>query len=316
MGDQFLQNSSSQILVSDTPSAVIMGFYNHHESVNKSLHVVPCSDMCGTVVRLGSSVRSSWQVGDRVLSTFNQTHLTGQITAKKMVSGLCLPLPGVLTQYRVFPAYGLVKAPVYLTDKEACTLPIAAVTAWMEGETVLVQGTGGVSICGLQIAKASGSNIIVTSSSDAKLERARALGVDHTINYRTQSECQNEVMRLTSDHGADIIFETGGALTLKRSFDCVAFGGLINCIGYLSCKKDAPGDRTNANALALRRNVTLKGILNEPKDRFEEMLAVYEKHGIHPVVDKVFAFEESKEALQYLYKGGHFGKVVIKVVDQ
>ncbi|KAK5053034.1 hypothetical protein LTR16_010764, partial [Cryomyces antarcticus] len=108
-----------------------MGFYNHHESVNKSLHVVPCSDMCGTVVRLGSSVRSSWQVGDRVLSTFNQTHLTGQITAKKMVSGLCLPLPGVLTQYRVFPAYGLVKAPVYLTDKEACTLPIAAVTAWM-----------------------------------------------------------------------------------------------------------------------------------------------------------------------------------------
>ncbi|KAK5019537.1 hypothetical protein LTR39_000306 [Cryomyces antarcticus] len=158
--------------------------------------------------------------------------------------------------------------------------------------------------------------VIVTSSSDAKLERARALGVDHTINYRTQSECQNEVMRLTSDHGADIIFETGGALTLKRSFDCVAFGGLINCIGYLSCKKDAPGDRTNANALALRRNVTLKGILNEPKDRFEEMLAVYEKHGIHPVVDKVFAFEESKEALQYLYKGGHFGKVVIKVVDQ
>ncbi|KAK5167914.1 hypothetical protein LTR04_006931 [Oleoguttula sp. CCFEE 6159] len=290
-----------------------MGFYNHHESVNKSLHVVPCSDMCGTVVRLGSSVRSSWQVGDRVLSTFNQTHLTGQITAKKMVSGLCLRLPGVLTQYRVFPAYGLVKAPVYLTDKEACTLPIAAVTAWMSVNGMRPLGQNGGKARRV-LTKAL--TVIVTSSSDAKLERARALGVDHTINYRTQSECQNEVMRLTSDHGADIIFETGGALTLKRSFDCVAFGGLINCIGYLSCKKDAPGDRTNANALALRRNVTLKGILNEPKDRFEEMLAVYEKHGIHPVVDKVFAFEESKEALQYLYKGGHFGKVVIKVVDQ
>ncbi|TKA53491.1 hypothetical protein B0A49_11481 [Cryomyces minteri] len=299
-----------------------MGLYNHHASVDKSPHVVPCSDMCGTVVRLGSSVQSSWQVGDRVLSTFNQTHLTGQITAKEMVSGLGLPLPGVLTQYRVFPTYGLVKAPVYLTDEEACTLPIAAVTAWMsvngmrplgqnggEGETVLVQGTGGVSICGLQIAKASGSN-----GTPDPIQRLH--GVDHAINYRTQSEWQDEVMKVTCDHGADIIFETGGALTLKRSFDCVAFGGLVNCIGYLSGKEDAPGDRTNVNVLALRRNVTLKGILNGPKDRFEEMLAFYEKHGIHPVVDKVFAFEESKEALQYLYKGGHFGKVVIKVADQ
>lgn len=131
--------------------------------------IVPCSDMCGVVTQVGKGV-TSWKVGDRVLSTFNQAHLSGQITSKEMTSGLGLPLPGVLTTHRVFPEYGLVRAPDYLTDEEACTLPIASVTAWMSlnwmrpigqsggaGEYVLLQGTGGVSIAGLQIAKASGA---------------------------------------------------------------------------------------------------------------------------------------------------------------
>lgn len=120
-------------------------------------------------------------------------------------------------------------------------------------------------------------------------------------------------MNLTSDHGADIILETGGAGTLRKSFDCIAWGGLINSIGYLSGKQDEPGDRTNVNLLALRRTVTLKGIINGPKDRFEEMLAFYEKHQIRPVVNRVFGFEEGKEALKFLYSGGHFGKVVVRV---
>lgn len=111
----------------------------------------------------------------------------------------------------------------------------------------------------------------------------------------------------------DIIFENGGAQTLRKSFECVTFGGLINCIGYLSGKVDDAEDRTNTNLLALKRNVTLKGILNGPRERFEEMLEFYEKKGIKPVVDKVFTFEESKEALHYLFAGGHFGKVVIKI---
>ncbi len=122
-------------------------------------------------------------------------------------------------------------------------------------------------------------------------------------------------MKITHDKGVDIILEAGGAKTLRKSFDCIAFGGLINCIGYLSGKEDEPGDRVNANVLALRRTVTLKGILNGPKDRFEEMLQFYGAHKIKPVVDRTFSFEQTKEAFQYLYSGGHFGKVVIKVKE-
>lgn len=155
--------------------------------------------------------------------------------------------------------------------------------------------------------------VIITSSSDAKLDQAKKLGADKTINYRTTTNWDEEVLKMTKDEGVDIIFENGGAQTLRKSFNCVTFGGLIDCIGYLSGKEDAPGDRLNTNVLALLRNVTLKGILNGPKERFEEMLAFYEEKKIKPVVDKVFGFEESKEALIYLFKGGHFGKVVIKV---
>lgn len=111
----------------------------------------------------------------------------------------------------------------------------------------------------------------------------------------------------------DIIFENGGAQTLRKSFDCIAFGGLINCIGYLPGKEDPVGDRTNTNVLALRRNVTLKGLLNGPRERLEEMLKFYDEKNIRPVVDKVFTFEQVKEGLEYLFKGGHFGKVVVKV---
>ncbi|KAJ9157599.1 alcohol dehydrogenase [Pleurostoma richardsiae] len=306
---------------------VAMGLYGHHKAISITGTVVPCSDMCGTVVALGPGpLTTPWAVGDRVLATCNQTYLTGQIRTHHQASGLGLPLDGTLQTHRVFPTAGLVRAPAYMTDEEAACLPVAAVTAWMSingsrpmgapggaGEVVLLQGTGGVSIAGLQIGRASGATTIITSSSDAKLERAKGLGADHTINYVTNPEWQDEVMRLTGGEGADIIFECGGAKTLRKSFDCVAWGGLICSIGYLSGKQDDPGDRTNINVLALRRTVTLKGILNGPKDRFEEVCRFYEEHEIHPVVDKVFAFEESKEALKYLFSGSHFGKVVIKV---
>lgn len=243
-----------------------------------------------------------------------------------MASGLGLPLDGVLTEYRSFSAQSLVAVPDYMKDEEACCLPIASVTAWMSlngmrpkgqpatgGETVLLQGTGGVSIAGLQLAHAAGLKTIVTSSSDTKLQKAKDLGADYTINYKTTPEWQEEAMRITNGEGADIIFECGGSQTLRKSFDCVAFGGLIDCIGYLSGKENAPGDRLNTNVLALRRNVTLKGILNGPRDRFEEMAKFYAEHEIHPVVDKIFNFEEAAQALQYLFSGGHFGKVVVRV---
>lgn len=155
--------------------------------------------------------------------------------------------------------------------------------------------------------------VIITSSSDAKLELAKKLGADQTINYKTTSDWDEEVLKMTDNEGADIIFENGGAQTLRKSFECIAFGGLINCIGYLSGKEDAIGDRTNTNVLALKRNVTLKGLLNGSKERLEEMLRFYDEKKIHPIVDKVFTFDESKEALIYLFKGAHFGKVVVKV---
>ncbi|QSZ37828.1 hypothetical protein DSL72_008928 [Monilinia vaccinii-corymbosi] len=172
-----------------------------------------------------------------------------------------------------------------------------------KGESVLIQGTGGVSISGLQIAKASGMEVIITSSSDAKLAQAKSLGADHTINYRTHPTWSEEVTKITQGHGVSNIFENGGALTLRQSFDAIAFGRLINCIGHLSGKEDGGSDRTNTNVLALRRNVTLKGIVNGPRGRFEEMLGWYEEKGIRPVVDRVFGFEEAKEGLEYLFKG-------------
>ncbi|KAF9874213.1 zinc-binding dehydrogenase [Colletotrichum karsti] len=306
---------------------VVMGFYNHHKTINPEANepIVPASDMCGSVEAVGEGV-GDWKVGDRVVSIFNQSHLKGQIKAADMKSGLGFPLEGVLQTYRVFPATGLVRAPKHLSDEEAACLPIAAVTAWMainqfrplgqpggKGEVVVCQGTGGVAISGLQIAKAAGATVIITSSSDAKLAKAKALGADHIVNYRTTPNWDETVTEATNGEGADIILETGGAKTLRRSFEAIGFGGTIACIGYLSGKVDEEEDRTNVNLLALRKTVTLKGLINGPRERFEEMVDFYEEKGIKPVVDRVFDFKEADEALRYLFSGGHFGKVVVKV---
>ncbi|PWY91312.1 oxidoreductase [Aspergillus sclerotioniger CBS 115572] len=300
---------------------VTKGEYNHHQSTSTtSPRTIPCSDMCGIITRTGRNV-TRFTIGDRVLSTFLPDHLTGQVTEKELSTGLGHPAPGVLSTHRVFPEHGLVKAPHHLTDEEASTLPIASVTAWMslrdraaKGKVVLLQGTGGVAVAGLEIAKALGATVIITSSSDSKLEKAKSLGADHTINYRTTPHWDQEILRLTNNHGADIILETGGAKTLRKSFECIAFGGLINCIGYLSGKvDDEADDRINVNLLALRRTVTLQGIINGPRDRFEEMVGVYEEKEIRPVVSRVFGLGEVREAFGFLEGGGHFGKVVIKL---
>lgn len=315
-----------------------MGLYSHHKSVSQIPAIVPCSDMCGVVVAVGPQSSNTsdpykspsfrLKEGDRVISTFAATHLTGQIQAEDLANGLGGPAPGVLVQYRVFPIYNVVKIPDYLTTDEAACLPIAAMTAWTslncmrppgeivgKDEVIVCQGTGGVSISAAQIAAAAGARVIITSSSDEKLARAKKLGASDTINYRTTPDWNDAVLAATSDRGADVILEVGGAQTLRKSFECVRFGGLIACIGYLSGKQDQMGDRTNTNLLCLKRNVTLKGILNGPRDQLERMLRFYELKGIRPVVDKVWAFEEVKESLEYLYGGGHFGKVVIRVKE-
>ncbi|KAK5108729.1 hypothetical protein LTR62_007876 [Meristemomyces frigidus] len=331
--------NSGEVLVKITACAlnyrdteVIMGLYGHHASLaHKPEPIVPCSDICGTIE---TSHSPFWTPGQRVMAIFNQTHLKGQIKETDMSSGLGLPLPGTLAEYRVFPASSLVAVPAYLSNEEAACLPIASVTAWMalfgftplgsattvppttrKDETMLIQGTGGVAIAGLQLAHAAGFRTIITSSSDAKLSQAKLLGADAGINYKTQPDWETEVLRLTSGAGASVIFENGGAATLRKSFDCVAFGGLINCIGYLSGKEDVSEDRMHTNVLALKRNVTLKGLLNGPKERFEEMVGFYAQHQIRPVVDRVVSFGEAREGLEYLFSGGHFGKVVVKVAE-
>ncbi|OJJ68892.1 hypothetical protein ASPBRDRAFT_183157 [Aspergillus brasiliensis CBS 101740] len=304
---------------------VINGEYNHHRAVNPASSIIPCSDMCGVIQSVGENV-TKWNVGDRVLSLFIPDHKTGQLTERALAGSLGLPEQGVLATHRVFAEDALVKAPEHMSDEEACTLPIASVTAWMaingarpigknggRGEYILLQGTGGVSIAGLQIAKASGAKVIITSSSDEKLARAKALGADFGINYRQTPEWANKVMEITDGHGADIILETGGSQTLSQSFACAAFGGLINCIGYTSGKIQTAGEQRNVNLLTLTRSLTLKGFVNGPTDRFEELIRFEEEHEIHPVVCKVFPFSQARDAFRYLESGSHFGKVVIQV---
>ncbi|OAQ88914.1 alcohol dehydrogenase, zinc-containing [Purpureocillium lilacinum] len=327
---------------------VVKGEYNHMPSLlSPGEAIVPCSDMAGTVVTSRGDAASHLPPGTRVISIFLQDDLSAPLREEALATGLGYPLPGVLCHYRVFPARTLVRCPAYLSAAEAATLPIAAVTAWtslnwmrplgshvgtdppdvIAKRTALMQGTGGVAIAGLQIAHAAGLKTIITSSSDDKLKRARdELGADTGINYRTYWQWQEPVMKATGGRGVDVIFETGGTRTIRKSFESIAFGGVINCIGYLSGKHEdgddeGDGDKTpqlhrlNVNVMALRRNVTLRGIINGPKDRFEEMLGFYEEKKIKPVVDKVFDFDDVKDAFDYLVKGKHFGKVVIKVSE-
>ncbi|KHN94769.1 Alcohol dehydrogenase superfamily, zinc-type [Metarhizium album ARSEF 1941] len=302
--------------------------------------LVPCSDMCGVVVRSRSRLLAP---GARVASILLQTHLAGAVGEDDLDSALGLPLPGVLAEYRVFAAVALVPVPAYLSDEEASCLPVAGVTAWTglnwmrplgqhvgadagpggrRAGFVLVQGTGDVAVAALQAARAAGYKTIVTSSSDDRLRRAaEQLGADHTVNDKTHWEWQGPVMEATGGRGADLIFETGGARTIRKSFESVAFGGVINCIGDVSGEADGDPDkapllqRLNVSGLVLRRNVTLRGIVNGGKDRFEEMLGFYEEKKIRPVVGRVFAFAEAREALACLAAGEQFGKVVVKVCE-
>lgn len=314
--------------------------------------------MCGIVVDASkTSGTRRFQNGARVMAIFLLSHLRGDVQEEDVASGLGLPLPGVLAQYRCLPAESLVAVPDYLSSAEASCLPLATTTAWTalnwmaplagtgakqvgkkevtgggkKQQTVLLQGTTAVALAGLQIAKAAGLKAVITGSTDEFITRAKdELGADEGINSQTHWEWEGEVMKATDNRGADIIFETGGgARTLHKSFKCVSFGGLINCIGSLSGQTDDgddPGDggggktpklhRLNVNALALARNVTIKGVLNGGRDRLEEALAFYEKNGIKPVVDKTYTFKEAADALAYVKKGKHFGKVVITVEDE
>jgi NADPH:quinone reductase-like Zn-dependent oxidoreductase len=277
-------------------------------------NLVPLSDGAGEVAEIGAGV-TRVKPGDRVAGIFMQTWIGGDIEPYHVASSLGGSIDGVLADYVVFDHEGLVRVPAHLSFEEAATLPCAGVTAWnalyggrplRAGETVLVLGTGGVSVFALQFAHAAGARVIATSSSDDKLARVNGLGARDGINYRNHPEWQVEVQELTGGVGADYVVEVGGAGTLPRSMEAVRVGGQIPLIGVLS------GGEINPTT-ALRRNLTLRGIYVGSRQMFEAMNRAIELHRIHPVVDRVFDFGHAKDAYRRLQSQAHVGKVVIRI---
>lgn len=287
---------------------VARGGYNAHANL------VPLSDGAGEVAEVGPEV-TRVKPGDRVAGIFMQSWIGGALEEAYNATALGALLDGVLAEYRLFDQEGLVHVPEYLSYEEGSTLPCAAITAWnalwgadplLPGGTVLVLGTGGVSIFALQFAHAAGARVIATSSSDAKLERARALGASETINYKRQPDWEKEVLRLTGGRGVDHVIEVGGAGTLARSVACTRFGGSVDLIGVLTGGQIDP-------APVMRRGVVLRGIRTGSREMFEAMNRMIALHELRPVIDKTFSFEAAKDAYRHLESQAHFGKVVIRI---
>ena len=276
--------------------------------------LVPLSDGAGEVVEVGAGV-TRVKPGDRVAAIFMQTWLDGALTGERIKSSLGGAIDGVLADYMVFDAEGLVPIPEHLSYVEAAALPCAAVTAWnalvteggiRAGDSVVVLGTGGVSVFALQFARLHGARVIITSSSDEKLARAMALGASDGINYRQTIEWGRRVQKLTGGLGADHILEVGGAGTLPQSFHAIRFGGRISLIGVLS----EPGAGVDPRPL-LMKGARLQAIYVGSREMFEAMNRAIALARLHPVIDRVFPFAEAPEAYHYLESGRHFGKIVI-----
>ncbi len=280
-----------------------------------TLPLVPLSDGVGEVIEVGAGV-GRVAVGDRVCPAFNQHWISGPFHDGLWSGHLGGPLDGVMQERMVLDQQGVVKAPAQMSDIQAASLPCAALTAWSAvvdagqvkaGDVVLVQGSGGVSIFALQIAKLKGAQVIATSSSDAKLERLKALGADHLINYRATPDWGKAVLPLTEGRGADIVVEVGGAETLQQSIRAVRANGTISLIGNLS------GSRAEINLPPLfMKWARLLGIAVGNRDSFEAMAAAMAAANLKPVVDeKIYGFEDLRAALEALPQGRHFGKVCI-----
>ena len=277
-------------------------------------NLIPLSDGAGEVVAVGDGVRRA-RVGDRVCPTFMQGWPGGEVIAEARQRALGGTTDGVLAEYVLVDQEDLVHIPPHLSYEEAATLPCAAVTAWnalfgerrlLPGETVLVLGTGGVSIFALQFAHAAGARVIATSSSTDKLARARALGASEGINYREVPEWHEAVRELTGGRGADYVVEVGGAGTLPRSVSAARIGGQVALIGVLTGGQIDP-------APIMRRNITLRGIFVGSREMFEAMNRAITRHQIRPVIDRAFPFAQARDAFRHLQAAAHVGKVVISM---
>lgn len=280
-----------------------------------SPNVVPLSDGCWEVVDVGEGV-TRVKPGDRVVNNFARSWINGRLEPWMWSSGFGQELDGVLTQSRNIPAEVLVHVPDTISDIEAATLPCAAVTAshalfgsvlpLLPGQTALVLGTGGVSTFALQLAKAAGARVIVISSSNAKLDRAKALGADVGINYRDHPDWEEKVREATGGIGVDVVTEVGGPGTLAKSLAALRHGGRVALIGALSDPMAVinPG-------LILMANGHVHGVMVGSRAHTETLVQMIAVNGIKPVIDAVYPFEEAVDAFRYLESGRHFGKIVI-----
>lgn len=281
---------------------------------NASQPTIIASDGCGEVIEVGDGV-TAFRTGDRVAGSFFQKWIRGPFVREYGSSALGGAIDGVLTQFRVFDQEGLLHIPEHLSYQEGATLPCAGLTAWnalaptahvQAGDTVLLLGTGGVSVFGLQFAKLHGARVIITSSSDAKLARAKSLGADETINYKTTPEWDKEVLRLTGGKGVDIVLEVGGGETFARSMNSVRASGQIAVIGVLS----GVAGTVPLGFIGLQ-TLSVRGIYVGSVSMFEDMNRAIAANQLRPVIDRVFPFEQSADALRYMQSAQHFGKIVI-----
>jgi NADPH:quinone reductase-like Zn-dependent oxidoreductase len=290
---------------------VVQGAYNPKMKRPR----VPLSDGVGVVEETGSEV-TRFKTGDRVAGIFMQAWIDGPPTREKSQSALGGGIDGVLREYNVFHEDGLVRVPNNLTDEEAAALPCAAVTAWhalfehgspAPGDTVLIQGTGGVSTFALLFARVAGLRVILTSSSDEKISRARELGAAETINYKRTPDWEKEARKLTDGIGVDNVIEVGGSDTVSRSIAAVRTYGSVSLIGVLSGKEPtvSPGP-------ILMNSIRVQGIYVGSRVMFERMNRAIEFHRIKPVIDRVFPWTEFKDALRHMQGQTHFGKICLK----
>jgi NADPH:quinone reductase-like Zn-dependent oxidoreductase len=291
---------------------IVQGKYNPRLKLPR----IPLSDGAGEVVSVGEGVEA-WKQGDRVVVPFFPAWLDGGLTAEKAASALGGDVDGMLSEFAVVPADALLSIPGHLSFEQAATLPCAAVTAWnglfvsgrlQPGQTLLLQGTGGVSLFGLQFGKMIGATVMIISSSDEKLERARAMGADHTINYRTEPDWEKRVLELTRRQGVDLTLEVGGAGTLSKTLRATTYSGHISLIGVLA---GIAGEVQTGPIL--HKAITIRGIYVGSRALFAAMNRAITENKIEPVIDHVFSFAESLEALRHLESGQHFGKIVIRM---
>lgn len=294
--------------------AIVDGFYEPHR-VPKPL--IPVSDASGTVVAVGEGV-SRFAVGERVNSHLYSRWLDGEPAAEEPDWCLGMPLPGGLAEYMIIHQDSAVKAPDTMSDEEASTLPIAALTAWYSlmdignlqpGQTVLVQGTGGVSVFAAQIAHAYGARVIATSSSDANLDRIKQLGADEGINYRTTPDWHNAVLALTDGKGVDITIDVAGGNGINQSVAATKVAGTIAQVGFLT------GQTSQLDLMpVIFRQTTIRGIAVAPRSSFDRMNPFLTEHNIKPVIEQVYDFRDAVKAFEHLSRGA-FGKIVIRIAD-